>query len=122
MQRRRHAQPGSVVGLLAAATLLVLGGCASQPRPPSPPSAPLQLLSAGPLDLPADCEPADGRVYRTNFVVETDGRVTGVRPDSGDGCVQEALRTWVSTFRYAPLDAAMPAVLDWLAVTASRGG
>lgn len=122
MECQRHARLG-IVGLLAGATLLALGGCAPFMRPPEPPPpSPLELLSADPLELPADCEPADGKVYRTNFVVDTDGRVTDARSASGDGCVQQALRTWVSSFRYAPLDTARPTVLDWLAVTASRGG
>ncbi len=99
-----------------------MGGCAPLTRPYAPPPpAPLQLLSAGPLELPANCEPADGRVYRTQFVVETDGRVTAARSDSGEGCVQQALLDWVSSFRYAPLGTARPTVFDWLAVTASRG-
>lgn len=120
MQGRDHTYLG-IGGLLAA--VLALGGCASLTRPAaSPPRAPLELLSSGPLELPADCEPADGKVYRTNFIVETDGRVTAARSESGEGCVQQALRSWVSSFRYAPVGAAMPAVLDWLAVTASRGG
>jgi hypothetical protein len=120
MQRPHHTNL-AIGGLLAV--VLALGGCASLTRPAvSPPEPPLTLLSAGPLELPTDCEPADGRVYRTNFIVEIDGRVTGARSESGEGCVQQALRTWVSSFRYAPVGAAKPTVIDWLAVTASRGG
>jgi hypothetical protein len=122
MQRRSHARV-RIARPLAVAVLLALGGCASVAPPVgAPPPAPLHLLSAGPLEMPAACQPADNQVYRMNFVVETDGRVTGARAESGDGCVQEALRSWVSSFRYAPVRAAMPAVLDWLEVTASRGG
>ena len=122
MQRRSHAHV-RISKPLAVVVLLVLGGCASVAPPVgAPPPAPLQLLSAGPLELPAECQAAHGKVYRMNFIVETDGRVTGARAESGDGCVQEALRSWVSSFRYAPVRAAMPAVLDWLEVTASRGG
>ena len=122
MQRRSHAHV-RISKPLAVVVLLALGGCASVAPPVgAPPPAPLQLLSAGPLELPAECQAAHGKVYRMNFIVETDGRVTGARAESGDGCVQEALRSWVSSFRYAPVRAAMPAVLDWLEVTASRGG
>ena len=122
MQRRSHAHV-RIARPLAVVALLALGGCASVAPPVgAPPPAPLQLLSAGPLELPAECQAAHGKVYRMNFIVETDGRVTGARAESGDGCVQEALRSWVSSFRYAPVRAAMPAVLDWLEVTASRGG
>jgi hypothetical protein len=122
MQRRSHAHV-PIARPLAVAILLALGGCASVAPPvEAPPPAPLHLLSAGALELPSECQPADGTVYRMNFVVETDGRVTGARAESGDGCVQDALRSWVSSFRYAPVRTAMPAVLDWLEVTASRGG
>ena len=86
------------------------------------PPAALELLSSGPLVLPPDCEPADGVVYRTAFVVQPDGRVASAAPESGAGCVQEALRAWVSTFQYRPVAAATPAVVDWMGVTAARGG
>ena len=122
MQCQRHARLG-FVSLLSSAALLAVGGCTSLTRPSAPPPpAPLQLLSAGPLELPANCDPADGKVYRTHFVVEIDGRVTDARSDSGEGCVQQALRSWVSSFRYAPLEAARPTAFDWREVTASRGG
>ena len=117
MKCRRHARLG------IASLLVAVGGCATLTRAPAPPPpSPLQLLSAAPLELPANCEPADGKVYRTHFLVETNGRVTDARSDSDEGCVQRALRTWVSSFRYAPLATAQPTVFDWLAVTASRGG
>ena len=109
-------------GFGAVLTLLVLGGCASHVREATPPPSPLELLSAGPLELPAGCEPEDGTVYRTGFVVEGDGGVTQPTSQSGEGCVQRSLRTWVTSFRYAPIGAAMPVVIDWIAVTASRGG
>ena len=84
-----------------------------------------RLIPAGgaaPLELPDDCEPARGQVYRTHYVVQPDGRVTEPRSSDGDGCVQQALRAWVSSFRYGPVDAEMPVVIDWIAVTATRGG
>jgi hypothetical protein len=36
--------------------------------------------------------------------------------------VERALRQWVTSFRYEAIDASMPVVIDWIAVTASRGG
>lgn len=110
-------------GLLACVVLLA--GCASQPdQAPSlrPPVPELQLLEAGVLEIPRDCEPARGTVYRTSFTVQADGRVSAVVSDSGPGCVQDALRRWVATFRYRPLAEPLPATLDWLDVTARRGG
>jgi len=109
-------------GLLACVVLLA--GCASQPdQAPSlrPPVRELQLLDAGMLEIPRGCEPAHGTVYRTSFTVQTDGRVTAVVSDSGPGCVQDALRRWVATFRYRPVAGALPATIDWLDVTARRG-
>ena len=110
-----------------AVSLLVMAGCVSPPtgeRPGTEPAvAPvLLLLDTGPLDIPAGCEPARGMVYRTSFVVEPGGRIVEAASVSGEGCVQDALRQWVSTFEYRPVSAPTSAVLDWMAVTASRGG
>ena len=100
---------------------LLLGGCVST-RSVTPPVPELQLLDAGTLAIPPGCEPAPGAVYRTAFVVQPDGQVAGVASESGPGCVQEALRQWVATFRYRPVDQPTAAVLDWMNVTAARGG
>ena len=49
--------------------------------------------------------------------------MTDTASGSGDdGCVEEALRVWVSSFRYGPVATEMPVVIDWIAVTATRGG
>lgn len=106
---------------VALAASLLLAGCVSS-RVGSPPAPELQLLEAATLDIPPGCEPAGGAVYRTAFVVQPDGRVDAVAAASGEGCVQEALRQWVSTFRYRPVDEPTAAVLDWMGVTAARGG
>ena len=105
----------------AIAAGLLLAGCVSTP-PATPPAPELQLLESGTLEIPPGCEPVRGVVYRTAFVVQPDGRVAAVTPESGSGCVQDALREWVATFRYRPVDAPTTAVLDWLGVTAARGG
>jgi hypothetical protein len=120
----KHVDRSRAVPELTGAACLgmvLLAGCAAVPgtKPPSEPE--LQLLSAGALALPDGCEPTDGRVYRTRYVVQPDGRVAGARPESGTGCVQDALLRWVETFHYRPLAAPVPATLDWLAVTARRG-
>ena len=57
-----------------------------------------------------------------SYLVERDGRVADTASDSGVGCVQDALRQWVESFQYAPLAAPLPATIDWMAVTAARGG
>jgi len=106
---------------VAVAAGLLLAGCIST-RPATPPAPALQLIEAGTLEIPPDCEPVRGTVYRTAYVVQPDGRVAAVASESGSGCVQEALRQWVATFRYRPVDEPTTAVLDWLGVTAARGG
>jgi len=107
------------------ALVALAAGCAG---PPSRPAAPeyltprLELLETGLLELPAGCEPAAGVVYRTRFTVGTDGRVTEAAPESGTGCVQAALSRWVGSFRYRPPESATATTIDWMSVTARRGG
>ena len=62
-----------------------------------------------------------GAVYRTHFKVQPDGRVSDAASESGDGCVQQALRDWVKTFSYAPIRETIPVAFDWMVVTAARG-
>jgi len=97
-----------------------LAGCAT--TRPGVPDAPLELVALAPVVLPPDCEPGRGVVYRTAFVVQPDGSVTQITAQSGTGCVQQALQDWVATFRYRPVAEATPTVIDWIAVTARRGG
>ena len=122
-RRSQNVLSGKRIAVLAGA-LLVVAGCAPLTRPTAtPPPMPLHLLGAESLELPDGCEPEQGRVYRTRYVVQPDGRVTDSASGSGDdGCVEEALRAWVSSFRYGPIDTEMPVVIDWIAVTATRGG
>ena len=118
---RRDMRPGTCSTVLAF-TLFALAGCAPLTRDRAAPSPPLELISAASFDLPTGCEPVEGQVYRTNYLVHPDGSVTQAASGSGgDGCVEQALRAWVSSFRYGPVAVAMPAVIDWIAVTASRG-
>lgn len=109
------------VSAVVLAAGLLLAGCVSTPAV-SPPAPDLQLLEAGTLEIPPDCEPARGAVYRIAFLVQPDGRVDAVASESGSGCVQEALRQWVATFRYRPVAEPTAAVLDWMGVSAARGG
>lgn len=102
--------------------VLLVAGCVSTATAPPAPAPDLQLLSAATLELPEGCGADQGAVYRTAFTVQPDGHVTHAASAAGDGCVQDALRRWVSTFRYLPVGKEMPAVIDWINVTASRGG
>jgi outer membrane murein-binding lipoprotein Lpp len=109
------------VSAVVLAAGVLLAGCVSTSAV-FPPAPDLQLLEAGALEIPSDCEPARGTVYRTAFLVQPDGRVDAVASESGSGCVQEALRQWVATFRYRPVAEPTAAVLDWMGVSAARGG
>ena len=108
----------------AIAFAALVTGCAGPPSRPTSTGQhgpPLELLEAGPLVLPADCEPQPGLVYRTRFTVQTDGRVSAAAPDAGAGCVQSALVRWVDSFRYRPPRTVTTATIDWMSVTARRG-
>lgn len=114
----RALLPGGGKWIVGA--FLLVAGCASGPSQPAAP--PLELVSAGTLVLPPQCEPGNGVVYRTAFVVQPDGQVAGVVSESGAGCVQQALQDWVGTFQYRPVGRPTSAVLDWIGVSAARGG
>lgn len=115
------AMRGLRLASVAVAAGLLLAGCVSPPVT-SPPASELLLLEAGTLEIPPGCEPEQGAVYRTSYVVQPDGRVAAVASETGSGCVQEALRQWVATFRYRPLAEPTATVLDWMGVVAARGG
>jgi hypothetical protein len=114
-------RPHTTAAVFAAAVLLA--ACASGPpreAGPSPVLSP-QLVSAGVLDLPRDCQPEPGVIYRTTYTVQPDGRVDPIASAPGPGCVQDALGRWVSSFRYRAGDETVPQVLDWMLVTALLG-
>ena len=106
---------------VACPGLVLLAGCAAVSGMLPPPESELQLLSADVFALPSNCEPTDGKVYRTRYVVQSDGHVAGATPESGTGCVQDSLLRWVETFQYRPVAGPVPATLDWMAVTAGCG-
>jgi len=113
----RTVQLRMLVGLLG---LSLVSGCVAPTLAPAPPVPELQLLGAAELAIPRGCDATSGAVYRTHFNVQPDGRVSDAASESGDGCVQQALRTWVTTFNYAPLHEATPVAFDWMIVTAAR--
>jgi hypothetical protein len=117
----RAAGGSRLVGLASAVVLLLLTGCASSPGSMPPPPPELELVAAGVLELPLGCEPAAGAVYRTNYLVSQDGRVAQAVPESGPGCVQDAMRRWVESFQYLPPAGPVAATIDWMAVTGARG-
>jgi len=116
----RCPRTGQLRLLVALLGLSLVSGCVAPTLAPAPPVPELQLLGAAELAIPRGCEATSGAVYRTHFNVQPDGRVSDAAAESGDGCVQQALRAWVTTFSYAPLHEATPVAFDWMIVTAAR--
>lgn len=116
----RHPRTWDLRLLVAMPGLWLVSACVGPGVAPAPPAPELQLLGAAELAMPRGCEATPGAMYRTHFNVQPDGRVSDATSESGDGCVQEALRTWVTTFSYAPLRETTPVAFDWMIVTATR--
>ena len=116
----RCPRTGRLRLLVALLGMSLVSGCVAPTLAPAPPAPQLQLLGAAELTIPRGCEATPGAVYRTHFNVQPDGRVSDAASESGDGCVQQALRVWVTTFNYAPLHEASPVAFDWIIVTAAR--
>jgi hypothetical protein len=116
----RHPRTGKLRLLVTLLGLWLVSACVGPVVAPPPPAPELQLLGADELAMPRGCEATPGAVYRTHFKVRPDGRVSDAVSESGDGCVQQALRTWVTTFSYAPLRETTPVAFDWMVVTAAR--
>lgn len=104
---------------LAAMAMLIVAGCGSLPTVPQAPQ--LELISSQPLALAADCQ-AEG-TFRVEFAVRADGQVDSVSAAPAPSCVQDGLRAWVQSFRYAPTGTAapIPHAVEWLMVSAPRG-
>jgi hypothetical protein len=106
---------------VAVLGLGLLAGCVSQPgRERAAVERPPALLSAGVLELPADCTAEPGIVYRTEFLVDDSGAVDRVTHAEGPACVQVALADWVNTFRYAPRSTPAEATIDWMITVARK--
>ena len=116
----RHPRTGNLRLLVTMPGLWLVSACVGPGVAPAPPAPELQLLGAAELAMPRGCEATPGAMYRTHFNVQPDGRVSDAASESGDGCVQQALRTWVTTFSYAPLRETTPVAFDWMIVTATR--
>lgn len=122
MLKPRRSMPDALVAVVALAGGLA-AGCASLPdhgKPAAIPPPPLRLVSAGNLELPRDCDVRDGVVYRTSFVVQSDGRVADIRPEPAPACVRAAVSEWLGGVRYAPPGEAVATAIDWMSVSARR--
>lgn len=123
-QQRRGRKTGDAAFAVIAMAAILASGCASLPDHGTPadiPPPPLQLIAAGTLELPRNCELRDGVVYRMDFVVQSDGRVADIQPEPAPACLQAALTAWVNSFQYSPPGETVPTVIDWMAVSARRG-
>ncbi len=107
--------------LFLSAVLGVLGGCQS-PRVirPSTPAPILQLASAAPMQIATDCRPGGSVVV--DFVVQPDGSTSAIRVPAVPECLRDALTAWVASFRYLPPRTAVPGTVEWLLVSAQKGG
>jgi hypothetical protein len=110
---------------LVFCALTLAAACQPMVRPVAPsPEPPARLLDAGRLELPTDCVVSAGRTYRMSYTVGTDGRtgsLGAITPPDAPTCLQAALKSWVASFRYAPLAQTQPLTADWMLVTAPRG-
>lgn len=121
--RTGQQSPSSHRLVLVCAIALAAGCQATAPTTAVPPP-PTQLLEAARFDLPADCSVTSGRTYRMSYTIGIDGRtgsLGAITPPDAPACLQAALSSWVSSFRYAPLSQAEAATTDWMLVTARRG-
>jgi hypothetical protein len=91
--------------------------CACRALPPEAGSR-LQLLSSQPLQLAAGCETSSSVVV--DFVIDASGSTGDISVPAAPPCLQQALRTWVASFKYAPLPTSTPSSVEWLLVTAPR--
>lgn len=111
----------SVWSCAAALAFVLLAGCVSlTERDRAAVERPPELLSAGVLELPADCTAEPGIVYRAEYLVDGSGAVDRVTHAEGPVCVQVALADWVNTFRYAPRSAPVEATIDWMITVARK--
>ena len=103
---------------LGAAALTIMSGCQTAPTT-SVPAPELQLLESKPLVIADDCN-ASGS-YFVGFTVLADGRTGRIQAPSAPACVQQALTTWVSSFRYSPPGGEVGSGIEWMLVSASKG-
>ena len=103
-----------------AAVVLLLAACGATPSRAPVPDAELQMIAAGELELARECAVQPGAIYRTHYTVGTDGQASVAAPLQPQGCVEQSLSRWVTTFRYVPPAAETPAVIDWMATVARR--
>jgi hypothetical protein len=109
------------LALIALGAGLALSGCqTSPPQIEQLPLPTLQLMDSQPLVIAADCMPSGS--YFIGFTVLRDGRTDNIQAaPRGPTCVQQALTTWVSSFRYYPPIQEMQVGIEWMMVAGHKG-
>jgi hypothetical protein len=100
--------------------LVAITGCQTTPQRqiPDPPLQP-QLISAGPLQIGSAC--VVNSAVDIDYSVQTDGSVSDLSMSDAPPCVRDALRAWVSSYRYTPQPAPVMTGFAWVRVTGERG-
>ena len=123
MRTQKHNITKPLLALIATGAGVALSGCQTTPTEIySPPAPTLQLIESLPLVMAPDCTPSGS--YFIGFTVLRDGRTDNIHPRQGQGpaCVQQALTSWVSSFRYLPPAQEMLVGIEWMMVAAERQG
>jgi len=122
MQTQTSSITKPLLALIAIGAGFALGGCKTAPTvtPPPPPAPTLQLIDSQPLVMAPDCTPTGS--YFVGFTVLRDGHTDNIRAPRGPACVQQALTSWVSSFRYSPPAQEMLVGIEWMMVASTRNG
>jgi hypothetical protein len=106
--------------LVSLLIFAAIAGCQTAPlrQIPDPPLQP-QLISAAPLQIASACVVSSA--VDIDYSVQTDGSVSDLSMSDAPPCVRDALRAWVSSYRYAPPSAPVATGFAWMRVTAQRG-
>jgi hypothetical protein len=118
MDARLPTDSSTIRLLMVGAVVTALAACQSLPSA-GPPSPPLQMIRSGELALPASCE-ASGSVV-VAYTVYEDGQTGNIDVPAAPPCVQQALTQWVTSFKYSPQSAQVPATIEWLLVEGRKG-
>jgi hypothetical protein len=106
--------------LLPVFLLASIAGCQTSPQRtiPEPPVTP-QLISSSPLHIASTCE--INTVIGIDYSIQGDGTVADLSLSDAPNCARDALKAWVSSYRYAPQSQPVATGFAWMHVTAERG-
>jgi hypothetical protein len=112
--RTRFVLRATALGVCA----LAMGACSLVNQRTALPRPPLELLQSDAVELPIGCIATAS--MRVSFTVETSGLPSEIEPSKGPACVQAALVSWVTSFRYAPRATRTPTSVEWVLASARR--